>query len=84
MALRIASEANPAKIMACGCNSMAECRLSKPDVEGSTPFTRSELRNLQIDLKERERPSPTLGTLSQSFDLKICLCIRNCRLHDLH
>jgi hypothetical protein len=24
----------------CGCNSMAECKPSKLDVEGSTPFTR--------------------------------------------
>ncbi len=38
---RIAAPApTPYNSAHCGCNSMAECRLSKPDVVGSTPITR--------------------------------------------
>ena len=36
------SRARPPAAEVCGCNSVVECHLAKVDVEGSSPFTRSQ------------------------------------------
>ena len=40
----------PTKIFLCGCNSVVECDLAKVEVEGSNPFTRSNLFPLLLEV----------------------------------